>query len=129
MLRHKITLADWTCHTNNCVYPLDGRGLKCNFSCFHGSIPAAWLIAHEHLANLRLAVRQTDVNHLLEGDCSISHVAAATKSTLQADCQFSGHVVRSIRAMGVTKLRDLGKWSVDADQLTSFSVCDIPEGR
>lgn len=118
----KITLADWTCNTNNCVYPLDGRGLDHNFSRFLGSIPSAWLIAHEHLANLRLAVCQTDFSHLLDGNCSISHVMNATKSFFQADKSPTGHAVRSIHSMGFTKLKDLGKWSVNDNQVTSFIV-------
>lgn len=92
----KITLADWMCHINNCLYPLDGRGLNCNFSRFHGLIPTTWLIAHEHLANLRLAVCQTDLNYLLEGSCLISHVLASTKSVLEVDNLLTGHAVRSV---------------------------------
>lgn len=125
----KITLADWTCYINNCIYPLDGRGLERNFSRFLGSIPSAWLIAHEHLANLRLALRQTDVSFLREGNCSISHVVAAAKSVPHVDNALTGHAIRSIRSMGFTKLRDLGFWSVDTNQSTLFIVRDIPEGR
>jgi hypothetical protein len=45
----RITYADWMCKYNDCGHPIDGNGLRRNFSHQFGKIPATWLIAHSVL--------------------------------------------------------------------------------
>jgi hypothetical protein len=42
-----ITLADWTCDINNCVYPLDGNSLNKNFMHHYQKMPTSWIIAQK----------------------------------------------------------------------------------
>ncbi|PPR05725.1 hypothetical protein CVT26_008912 [Gymnopilus dilepis] len=64
----RITLNDWTCQLNRCVYPLDNIGLARNFTRHLGSIPAEWIIAQKLMSELkpRLELRRTNQNHILQ---------------------------------------------------------------
>ncbi|KAG6898794.1 hypothetical protein C0993_004162 [Termitomyces sp. T159_Od127] len=124
-----ITLADWTCQINRCCYPLDGRGLKCSFSRFMGSVPSAWIIAQGCLAKLNLSLRPTDQSHLLGGDCSLSHALALIKPHLSPPDPPVGHALRSLRAMGCVRLKDFGAWTtIDTCNLTMFKAYPPPDG-
>jgi hypothetical protein len=70
-----ITLANWTCGINGCIGPLDGLGLRQNFTQYYKKIPAAWIIAQETLSHLKpkLSLRHTDTSHISHGNISISH--------------------------------------------------------
>ncbi|KNZ80992.1 hypothetical protein J132_03286 [Termitomyces sp. J132] len=128
-LMANITLADWSCHINSCCYPLDGRGLERTFSRYSGSILAAWIVAHEHLAKLGLSLRQTDASYLLEGRCSISHALTSTMDVLRPNYPVNGHTLRSIRSMGFYQLQDIGKWAVNNSGSSSFVVSEMPAGK
>lgn len=68
----KITMADWTCEKNGCVYPLDGDGLLKGFSHYARSIPGGWIIAQKVMRDLPapLSLRMTDQSSLVDGEVS-----------------------------------------------------------
>jgi hypothetical protein len=74
----RITLAEWTCDINDCVYPLDGSGLRKGFTHHYKKLPAAWITAQGVMSSMGepLSLRMTDQHELLRGDVSISHVIA-----------------------------------------------------
>lgn len=125
----RVTLADWTCHLNGCIYPLDRQGLGRTFTRFVGSVPTAWIIAQEHLAKCKISVRITDQSHLLVGECSLSHVLSLVKPHLRWPEPPSGHIIRSVRAMGFRLLKQVGQWGVINGNKTTFVTCPIPPGR
>jgi Reverse transcriptase (RNA-dependent DNA polymerase) len=119
-----ITLADWTCSINNCVGPLDGLGLRRNFTQYYKKIPAAWIIAQSTLTHLepKLSLRRTDASHILRGDVSISHSLRL--------CQAhgfdvpGGHAIRSITTKGIRTLSDAGEWSKNKNGKLTFAVSE-----
>ena len=70
----RITLMDWTCEKNGCIYPLDGLGLQRDFSRQSRAIPAEWITARKAMKDLSLSLRQTDQSYIINGDVSLSHV-------------------------------------------------------
>jgi hypothetical protein len=124
-----VTLADWTCQINRCVYPLDREGLSRSFTRFIGSIPAAWIIAQNQMSKLDLSLRQTDQSHLLEGHCSISHALSLIKPSIPQAEHPTGHAIRSLRSMGYRLLSHIGSWTVNSHNLTSFNVRALPPGN
>jgi len=78
----RLTLADWTCAINHCIYPLDGKGLQRDFTGQYRNIPAAWIIAHKIMTTMepKLALRTTDCSHILRGEVSLSHVLNVAKA-------------------------------------------------
>jgi hypothetical protein len=124
-----ITLADWTCLINRCVYPLDHEGLSRSFTRFLGSIPAAWIIAQDQMSKLGLTLRQTDQSHLLEGHCSISHALSLIKRSVPQAEHPNGHAIRSLRSMGFHLLSHIGGWAINCQNLTTFVVRALPPGN
>lgn len=111
----KITMADWTCEKNGCVYPLDGDGLLKGFSHCIRSIQAGWLIAQKVMRDLLapLSLRMTDQSFLANGEVSLSHIVNSCnhrKSQILAD--LNGHTLRSLRVKGIRNLQDVGKWVI-----------------
>ena len=96
-----ITLADWTCGINNCVGPLDGLGLRRNFTQYYKKIPAVWIIAQHTLTCLepKLSLRCTDASHIFHGDISISHTLRLCQAH-RVDVP-DGHAIRSITTKGI----------------------------
>ncbi|KAJ7670182.1 hypothetical protein DFH06DRAFT_1125569 [Mycena polygramma] len=74
----RITLAEWTCNINECIYPLDGIGLRKTFTHYYKKIPAAWITAHGVMSSMRdpISLRMTDQHEILTGHLSISHVVS-----------------------------------------------------
>jgi len=72
----KITMADWMCEKNGCVYPLDGDGLLRGFSHCLWSIPAGWIIAQKVMRGLLkpLSLRMSDQLFMANGEVSLSHI-------------------------------------------------------
>ena len=124
-----VTLADWTCQINRCVYPLDRAGLSRSFARFVGSIPAAWIIAQDQMSKLDLTLRQTDQSHLLEGRSSISHALSLVKLSIPRVEHPTGHAIRSLRSMGFRLLSHIGSWTVNNLNLTTFTVRALPPGN
>jgi hypothetical protein len=124
-----ITLADWTCQINRCVYPLNHEGLSRSFTCFTDSIPAAWIIAHSQMSKLGLSLRQTDQSHLLDGQCSVSHALSLIKLSNPQVEHPTGHAIWSIRSMGCHLLCHIGTWTVNCQGLTTFVVRALLTGN
>ena len=106
----RLTLADWTCTINHCVYPLDGKGLLRDFTGQYRKIPAAWIIAHKVLTTLepKMALRATDGSHVLRGEVSLSHVLNIAKS--HGKLVPDGRAVKTLSSRGVALLADIGSW-------------------
>jgi hypothetical protein len=74
----RITLAEWTCDINGCVYPLDGSSLRKGFTHHYKRVPSVWITAQDVMSSMEepLSLRVTDQHEILLGDVSISHVVA-----------------------------------------------------
>ncbi|KAJ7843993.1 hypothetical protein B0H14DRAFT_2306654, partial [Mycena olivaceomarginata] len=109
----RITLAEWTCDINGCVYPLDGDGLLKGFTHHYRKIPAAWITAQAVMSSMddRLSLRMTDQHDLLIGAVSISHVVTLCNhhNPGRADNP-DGNSLRTMRAKNIRTLADLGYW-------------------
>ena len=106
----RLTLADWTCSINNCIYLLDGKGLNQNFTHYWKCIPTAWIIAQQYMGSneLRLALHCTDVSYISSGDIVILHVLNLAKG--QSIAVPDGHAMWSITSKGIQLLKDVGQW-------------------
>lgn len=111
----KITLADWMCEKSGCLYPLDGKGLRADFSQLYQSVPSAWLTAHRALKRLDLSLRETDQSYISKGDVSLTHVVrSCSHSHPQIPSKINGTVLRTLRLRGIRRLADAGKWVLDS---------------
>ena len=109
----RITLAEWTCDINGCVYPLDGRGLHKGFTHHYKKLPAAWITAQGVMSSMEepLSLRVTDQHELLRGDVSISHVIALCNHYRPGGSNNpDGNTLRSIRSKNIRTLAELGYW-------------------
>jgi len=111
----KITMMDWMCEKNGCIYPLDGDGLLKEFSHYTRSIPAGWIIAQKAMRDLPtpLSLRMTDQSFLSNGEVSLSHVVnICNHRNPQKFADLNGNTLRSLRAKGIQNLQDIGKWVI-----------------
>jgi hypothetical protein len=108
----RLTLADWTCVINHCVYPLDGKGLLRDFTGYYRKIPAAWIIAHKVLTTLepKMALRATDRSYILRGEVSLSHVLNIAKA--HGKLIPDGRSVKTLSSRGIVLLADIGSWRI-----------------
>ena len=108
-----ITLADWTCHINDCINPLVEPGLLKDFSRRHRShtIPAAWIIAQKTMGSMNPPLRlcSTDLSHIIKGEVSVSHSLKLLKPHDNA-CP-SGSAAYSLRTAGFKLVKQLGRWT------------------
>jgi hypothetical protein len=81
------------------------------------------------MSKLSLTLRQTDQSHLLEGHCSISHALSLIKQSVPQAEHPNGHAIRSLRSMGFHLLSHIGGWSVNCQNLTTFTVRTLPPGN
>ncbi|KII84505.1 hypothetical protein PLICRDRAFT_117547 [Plicaturopsis crispa FD-325 SS-3] len=114
----RLTLADWTCSINGCVFPLDGTGLNRDFSHYHKRLPAAWIVAQKLMSSLspKLSLRLTDASHIYRGEVSLAH-ACNILSEIRRLPVPNGHALRSLSTKGVQHLKDVGSWTV---------ICKLP---
>ena len=115
----RLTLADWTCSINNCIYPLDGKGLRRDFTGQYRNIPAAWIIAHKVMTTLdpKMSLRATDSSHILRGDVSISHILNVAKA--YGKVVPDGRAVKTLVSRGIMLLADMGSWQTT----NSIAMC------
>ena len=109
----RITYADWMCRYNSCGRSMDGDGLQRKFSHLYGKIPATWLIAHSLLQSTspKLSLRLTDASFIINGEVSILHLMNVCKArNLQT---LNGVAVNCLARVGITLLRNLGRWKRD----------------
>ena len=122
----KITLADWMCEKSNCLYPLDGEGLRKDFSRLDQSVPSAWLTAHRVLKRLDLSLRETDQSYITKGDVSLAHaVRSCSHSHPQIPAKINGTVLQTLRLRGVRRLIDAGGWVLDSCGKIVFNLVPI----
>ncbi|KAJ7185757.1 hypothetical protein C8R46DRAFT_881750 [Mycena filopes] len=121
----RITLAEWTCSINNCVHPLDKRGLRRGFTHYYKKIPAAWITAHGVMSSLTepLSLRMTDHHEILRGDVAISHaISLCNYNRPAAAGNADGNTLRTMRSKNIRVLADLGSWRTDQSGVLSFAV-------
>jgi hypothetical protein len=123
-----ITLADWTCHINDCVNPLVQPGITKDFSrrIKYHTVPAAWIIAQKIMGSMNppLLLCSTDHSHILNGDVSISHCVKLLK-TLSSPPP-SGTAVYSLRSAGFKLVSQLGRW-VSLNHTLLFKPFPVPD--
>ena len=109
-----ITLADWTCHINNCSNPLVRPSILKDFSrhLHSHTVPAAWVIAQKLMGSMKppLHLLATDYSHILNGDVSIFHTLKIIKS-FDNSCP-SGSAAYSLQTAGFKMINQIGKWAV-----------------
>lgn len=111
-----ITLMDWMCEKNGCIYPLDGSGLQRDFSRQFRAIPAEWITARKVMKDLPLSLRQTDQSGIVEGDVSLSHVMhVCNHRDSQMFADITGTSLHSVRLKGFRTLADVGEWTMDME--------------
>jgi hypothetical protein len=113
----RITLCEWTCNINHCVYPLDKCGLGKGFTHYYRKIPAAWITAQGVMASMDevLSLRMTDQHEILRGDVSLSHVVSLCNHNRPGELgNPDGNTIRTMRSKGIRLLADLGFWHRDS---------------
>jgi hypothetical protein len=118
----RLTLADWTCTINHCVYPLEGKGLLRDFTGHYQKIPAAWIVAHKVMTTLRpkMALRMTDSLHILRGEVSLYHVLNIAKA--HGKLVPDGRAVKTLSSRGIVHLADIGSWQTAGGITTCFKA-------
>lgn len=122
----RITLADWTCSFNNCISPIEGKGLKESHT-HKGSIPMAWITAQRALRASKIELKSVDKSYYREGDVSIQHVMNILRESRQ-DEKTRG-MSQSIKCQGIIKLSDVGEWVEDEIQVRFNPRADSPFKR
>jgi hypothetical protein len=125
----QLTLDDWTCAINHCIYPLDGKGLQRDFTGQYRNIPASWIIAHKIMTTLepKLALRMMDCSHILHSEVSLSHVLNIAKA--HGKMAPNARTIKTLSSHGVLLLLDIGSWQTPHSVATHFkSNANAPSG-
>ncbi|KAJ7124852.1 hypothetical protein C8R44DRAFT_618905 [Mycena epipterygia] len=101
-----ITLADWTCGINKCANPLDADGLSRHFALHAGRIPYGWIVAQKAMSSMspKLALKRTDINGIISGEVSLSHILSTFQTHLPAVHCPNGNTLYSLRSRGIRQL-------------------------
>ena len=77
----RLTLADWMCSINHCVYPLNGKGLVRDSTGYYRKIPAAWVVTHKVMKTMepKLSLRRTDCSFIQHSEVLIIHILNVAK--------------------------------------------------
>ncbi|KAG1717450.1 hypothetical protein EDB19DRAFT_1653514, partial [Suillus lakei] len=98
-----ITLSNWMCSLNHCVYPLDGPSVHRSFARQNHALPTTWIIVHETLRHSELTIPTTDQLFLL-GDVALRHLLRACPSS---SFPLSPYIISILETEGYSWLRDL----------------------
>ncbi len=104
-----ITLADWTCQLNHCVFPLHGASLNTSFMRQQNGLPFQWRLAHDTMRKNGLSIRNTDLSFLFHGDVSLRHLNRTLAPHLILPPQF----ITNLANAGLTHLFDIASFSID----------------
>ncbi|GBE80306.1 hypothetical protein SCP_0300210 [Sparassis crispa] len=110
-----ITLADWTCSINHCVFPLHPISQE-SYACQTHHLPPSWITAHTVLSTLRLSIRQTDLSYLFSGDVSLCHLLRSLPP-LPDHPMPSPQMITNLERAGFTHLHHLVTWFPSNDPL------------
>ncbi|KZV99524.1 hypothetical protein EXIGLDRAFT_640506 [Exidia glandulosa HHB12029] len=124
-----ITLADWTCERNDCVYPFDAVGLKKTIhSNSKNSLPIAWIVAHDTMRTMRptLHLRRTDVSWVLDGDVSLTHALKVAKAVEPTRPQVGATATAVLRRRGIQTLADCGAWVKRGERIEFAPLSTYP---
>ena len=70
-----ITLADWTCSHNRCIFPLQHPySTSITSPSRQTYIPFAWALAQRSLSIINLSLLPTDLHYIASGDVSLRHL-------------------------------------------------------
>jgi hypothetical protein len=125
----RLTLADWTCSINHCVYPLDGKGLLRDFTGQYRNIPGAWVIAHKIMTTFepKLVLRVTNNSHILRGEVSLTHILNIAKA--HGKTVPDGRVIKTLSSRGIILLADIGMWQTVSGIVSHFKSKELaPDG-
>src|ERR1700761_2319956 len=122
----KITMADWTCTFNNCVCPVEGKGLLKSHT-HKGSMPMAWVVVQKGLRVAKLELIQTDKSYYRSGDISINHAMNILRGSCQ-NVKMCG-LSQSIKSQGLHNLADIGEWREDERQVKFHPRDDSPSKK
>ncbi|KAK0439458.1 uncharacterized protein EV420DRAFT_1316137 [Desarmillaria tabescens] len=105
----RITLADWTCQLNHCVFPLHGASLNTSFMRQQSGLPFQWRLAHDTMRQNGLSIRNTDLSFLFYGDVSLRHLNRTLHTRLSLPPQF----ITNLANAGLTHLFDIASFTLD----------------
>ena len=114
----RITLADWKCTINRCIFPLAGDGLRIHHSPSHPHLPHAFVVAHSILLDLSLHIHPTDQSHIRSGNITLPHIAAQTRPNFPTP---SLHTLLMFCRENFAFLRQWGSWSDSPNSVSCFS--------
>ncbi|KZV90808.1 hypothetical protein EXIGLDRAFT_676719 [Exidia glandulosa HHB12029] len=120
-----ITLADWTCERNDCVYPFDTVGLsKPIHMNSKSSLPVAWIVAHETMRTFQpaLHLRRTDMSYILRGDISATHALRVAKAVMPNIPTVSATATGVLRRRDIHWLADFGTWAMRDGRSTLWAT-------
>jgi hypothetical protein len=123
----RLTLADWTCSINHCVYLLDGKGLLREYSGQYRKLPAAWIVANKVMKALepKLSLRITECSYIQHGEVSLSHILNIAKAHRISISD--GRALKMLSSWGIVRLADVGSWrSVDNRVIDFKSQIELP---
>ncbi|GJE97002.1 hypothetical protein PsYK624_132120 [Phanerochaete sordida] len=101
----RITLADWTCQLNNCIFPLDSP-LTRSFTRSRNVLPTAWITAYDVLRATGTAICATDMSYIYAGDVALRHLVRNHPQSLAP----SSHAITNLERAGYTRLHHLARW-------------------
>ncbi|KAI1797249.1 hypothetical protein LXA43DRAFT_877648 [Ganoderma leucocontextum] len=102
----RLTLADWTCQLNACLFPLEGPTSR-SFSRSGLVLPFSWIVALDVLRTFHLSVRSMDQSHLLAGDVALRHLVRGWPPPPSSP---SSLAVSNLERAGFTHLSQLASW-------------------
>ncbi|KAJ7110532.1 hypothetical protein C8R44DRAFT_883670 [Mycena epipterygia] len=104
----RITLTDWTCGINKCTNPLDIDGLSSSFALHADRIPYGWIVAQEAISSMSptLALKRTEIDGILSGDVSLSHILSTFHNHLPAVQCPNGNALYSLRTKVISDPED-----------------------
>jgi hypothetical protein len=124
----RLTLADWMCSINHCVYPLDGKGLLRDFTGYYCKIPAAWVVTHKVMKTMerKLSLRRTDCSFIQRGEVSIIHILNVAKAH---GAQIpDGKTLKTLSSQNIVHLSQAGSWLSLNGHVSNFKSYANPPG-
>ncbi|PBK59865.1 hypothetical protein ARMSODRAFT_1027063 [Armillaria solidipes] len=110
-----ITLSDWTCQLNHCVFPLHGPSLNTSFMRQQKSLPFQWCLAYDTMRKNGFSICNTDLSFLFHGD--VPHLILPP--------QF----ITNLANAGLTHLFDIASFSIDPFNPTVLQLQPHPNVR
>ncbi|KAK0502361.1 hypothetical protein EDD18DRAFT_688802 [Armillaria luteobubalina] len=104
-----VTLTDWTCQLNHCLFPLHGTSLNTSFMRQRDSLPFHWRLAHDTLHQTGLSIRNTDLSCFFYGDVALQHL----NHTLPLHLSLPPQSITNLTNAGLNYLFDIASFARD----------------